>query len=743
MVYQPLFISNYTTGLQNDIEPFLLMDDAFPELENAYLFRGRIKRRQGFKSFGRFQRDLTAQALGNAAGTSFSVNIFSHLSLEATASLKEGDITVHVGAPGTSTFVEPATPDGTLVGSGFGTTGTINYATGALVLNFSGAIGASAVTIDFSYYPGLPAMGLFQRELPALGFFQTVGFDTVYAYLYNNTNSAWEEWVPGTTWTGSNSQFFWTFNYWVDAFNSPLLWATNFNKLDPIRYNNGSAWTNFAPAITSVPAASLFQARIIIPFKGRLVMLNTWEGLTATGAAGATNYPQRCRFSQVGSPLDVTAWLTFPQGKGGFIDAPTNQQIVSAAFIRDQLVVYFENSTWNLRYTGEPNLPFIWERVDSELGSESTFSPVLFDKGVLAVGKLGITTSTGNSVERIDEKIPDEVFNFHNGNDGALRVYGIRDYVKQLVYWAFPNDDPTRVFPNRMLVFDYERGSWSFFNDSFTCFGRNLPFNDIRWKDLPKTSWEEADFAWNDARLQSGYPDIIAGNQEGYTFVLNQQTVNDPSLYISAITPGTPPTITVTNHNLQTKDFVTFTGILGTSSILNDITYQVVVVDANNFKILTYDSTNGIFIDVVLPGGSTYLGGGEVTTVQNFNVRTKMFNFFEAGKGNYLGYIDFLCPITQNGEFSCNVYGGYNTSTPLNDGTDTFFNTQVSTQGQDGVIQEEDQVWQRFFCYVRVPSAQIQLFLSDVEMVTPELNANNWQLSAMILWVESGGRLTK
>ena len=52
---------------------------------------------------------------------------------------------------------------------------------------------------------------------------------------------------------------------------------------------------------------------------------------------------------------------------GGYIDASTEEQIVSAEFIKDRLIVYFERSTWELAYTGNEVLPFVWQKINTEL----------------------------------------------------------------------------------------------------------------------------------------------------------------------------------------------------------------------------------------------------------------------------------------------------------------------------------------------------------------------------------------
>src|SRR4029077_9716800 len=64
------------------------------------------------------------------------------------------------------------------------------------------------------------------------------------------------------------------------------------------------------------------------------------------------SFQQRVRFSQNGDPTDTAnGWLEDVPGRGGYIDAPTKEAIISAEFLRDRLIVFFERSTWELVYT--------------------------------------------------------------------------------------------------------------------------------------------------------------------------------------------------------------------------------------------------------------------------------------------------------------------------------------------------------------------------------------------------------
>ena len=471
MAYQPFYIAGLKSGLIKSPKAFLIPQDAFPEIENGYIWRDRIKRKLGYGLLARLTRVLVTQALGNTPAdpwiaSSIPVpNIFIILGirpLEPDASIIPGTVTIVSGA---NTYTEPATPDGTLVGAPAGT-GTINYATGAFTITGMGV--GVATTISFTYAPGLPVMGIGNRELSSINLEELIVYDQIYAYRFNTATNIFNEWIPGTTWNGNDSDFFWSISYWQDTANRDLFWTTNFNATggtpDPMRFSNGVTWTTFAPATgpdcfqdenlgdivtpwaafgpvvtanTPVapksvritignPAATpislltdngsgvlssttdgrndtgtivyatgtinlvinpvlmanaevhieycvegdfLHQALALIPYKDRLLAFNTFEGTTL---AGSTQFPQRLRYSQNGDPTDqFDGWRSDIPGRGGFIDAPTSEHIVSIAFIRDILIVSCERSTWQIRYTGNAILPFVWDEINSHYGSEA------------------------------------------------------------------------------------------------------------------------------------------------------------------------------------------------------------------------------------------------------------------------------------------------------------------------------------------------------------------------------------
>ncbi len=361
---------------------------------------------------------------------------------------------------------------------------------------------------------------------------------------------------------------------------------------DGVRYygdlTNGDGWANYNPPID--PNTALAGALLIFPYRGYLVFLNTTEG----NEAGVSNFGNRARWTQIGTPyysqpvpdvpnlqtVDIKAMRDDLFGRGGANDAPTQEVIIGAAFIRDVLIVYFERSCWRLRFVNNSQNPFVWERINVELGASATFSTIPFDKGLMAIGERGIVISDGNDLMRFDEKIPDTVFNIRVENQGMQRVYGIRTFRTRLNYWTFPSTEvPNGIFPNKVLVFNYDTKTWSFFDDTYTCFGYFYQFDDATWASLTMAWSEYDDTTMEGGDIDSGFERIIAGNQQGFVFELEETTSgNSPGLYISGISATT---ITSPNNNLQNGTWITLSGIAntvtdGVGNTLNGRNFQVV-----------------------------------------------------------------------------------------------------------------------------------------------------------------------
>lgn len=657
----PIIGFDQSSGLKTNKKPYLLAEKAFQKLFNAYVYRDRVRKRQGLEFVGRLRRVFVTESLGNSGASPWTFNIYSTITPaiigEPNAQIEIGSVEITIGA-----IVFTDQGDGTLTSVTPGNSGTIIYVTGDVTLIHTAGAGI-ATTIDFNYFPCLPVMTISQREVASINFEQTVFFDTKYAYTW--TGTAFDEFIPGTVWAGTDSDFYWTTNYRGGNAFERLFFVTNFvsTPTNPMRYTDGSAWTDFVPLVAA--ADSLFSARILISYYGRLLALNTWEGATASGSGSASNYFNRCRFSQIGNPIAVDAFRSDQFGKGGFLDAPTNEQIVNATFVNNTLIVFFERTTWQLRYVGEYGLPFIWERISSDLGSESTFSPILFSDGVLAIGDKAIISANATGVQRIDLDIPDEIFFFQNANEGVKRVQGIRDYKRELVFWNYPDSTvqsspgTALTYPNRVLVYNYRNQTWAIFRDNVTAFGTFQDDNSITWSSTD-IFWDDMVHTWDDEDDQTRFPFIISGNQQGFIHKYGYTFPDQSSLAITNVsTTSNLLYLTIPNHNLSIGEIISITGLqfvdkavppVPIATDLNNKIYKVQDVNEmspDNIVLARWDFVSQSYYTdfAYIPdlATSTYIGGGLVTIYPAPEIQTKDFNpYIAQGLQTKLSYIDFL-----------------------------------------------------------------------------------------------------
>lgn len=241
-----IYIGKFSKGQNEYFTAFNIDNDAFPTLYNFYSWRGRVKKKRGTSLLGRLRRQIQSVAVpnfdvspwqfgplalvagaGNLITGPWTVKGSLVYQLESSSSIVPKSISFTVGV---DTYTEPAVPDGTLLKNGLADPGsTINYATGAVTIA-GGGVGP--LTGTFSYFPGLPVMGLrdFSSASSSLQYPVPLDFDTKYSYQLNET-SASALFFYNTTfyknsqipfvWHGQDYQLFWTTNY------QGALWATN------------------------------------------------------------------------------------------------------------------------------------------------------------------------------------------------------------------------------------------------------------------------------------------------------------------------------------------------------------------------------------------------------------------------------------------------------------------------------------------------------------------------------------
>lgn len=707
MPFDRFLIAPPDKGLQTNVRPWLIPDEAFSQLNNAYVFRGRVRKRFGSYltnstlsgSLAQLQSRLsiplsgptgTTDGAGNAAGT-VNGTIFK---IGQMFSIGNEIYTVWQA-------------NGAMLSTGSGS-GTYNTATGAYTFT-----GAPALT-QIYFFPSEPVMGFIIYETDALNDEPTYAFDTQFAYQFSG--GRWIR-LGGAIWTGSNSQFFWGSTWRGSQADDNILYVVNYNQPDQIKIWDGSTWSTINP-IFNTSNDTIETARIIVPFKDRLVLLNVVERVSGV----IRTFPNRCRFSQNGDPLQVTpgqeGWLEDVPGKGGYIDAPTIEQIVTAQFLKDRLIVYFEQSTWELVYTGNEILPFRWQQLNTELGAESTFSHIPFDKVVVGVGNVGIHQCNGSNVERIDEKIPDAVFDIINENSGPQRVYGVRDYKTECLYWTLPTVIGT-TFPNQVLLYNYRNATWAFNDDSITAFGYFQNPSNRTWATTTAT-WEVLLESWNSGTTIAKFPQIIGGNQEGFVFIVDPDTSRNASaLQINNITyPSSVVTVSITNHNLQVDDFITLENAQGITA--GRLIYQVrSVIDANTITLEASDISG------------TYLGGGTVARVSVIDIYSKQFNFYiDQARNAQIQKIDFHVDKTDNGAITIAF---------LPSATNLQLDPQILETFPYTLYPYEFQaarLWHPVYFSADAEFIQLRIYLNDNQMIDSDISFSDFQMHAMAIFTQ-------
>lgn len=726
-------IAPLETGLQNDVKPFLIPDDAFAQLNNAYVFRGRVTKRWGSRLMNGSVADNVAQLysrLGMQIGMTNGGGVFGPFNVRGTQfnigqQFSIGDQIYTVFQTGT-----PAPMLSTMAGP----IASFNTTTGAV--QFAGAQADTAVF----WYPALPVMGLPNYQQAAINNEASFAFDTQFSYMYDGTRWQSLENPPVKIWTGTDSQFFWSYNFRGIQASDYVLFTTNYNPPDLMAYwAGGPNWVNFRPTY-DLAGDTIDTCRLIIGFKGRLLLLNTVETILAGPNAGQHTFSQRCRYSQVGNPVDATAFLQLPEtaGKGGFLDASTREAIVSCQIIKDRLIVFFENSTWELVFTNNAANPFIWQKINTEMGAESTFSAVIFDKVLLGVGNVGIVACNGANVDRIDQKIPDAVFQIRNEDAGIERVYGIRDYYHEMVYWTYPTETDNNVFPSQILAYNYRNGSWAFFDDSVTCFGYYQAQGDATWENTA-SRWQDMVETWNAATFNAQFRNIICGNQEGFVFIADDElTQNAPALSITNMSQAAPGdfqhiVFTVIDHNLEEEDFIYIENIVGTNDFLlfNNTVQQVYQrIDSDTFIVALPQGT-------VLSG---YDGGGTIRLVSRLDILTKMYNFYpQAARNMRVNKVDFNVDTTQNGQITVDNFTSSSTLGTLADAalTGALMGTgSLNMTPYPLVPQEATRTYLVHPVYMQANGEwiQLRLYYNNVQMFNYPISSSDFELNAMVFY---------
>lgn len=785
MAFDRFLIAPFTedSGLTTNAKAWQIPDNAFSVMDNVYVWRGRVVKRFGSRYMGSGSSVTVTDPLKSrfriAIGTTDGNGEFAFGGTFPTGVVVEDGCAFSAG---TAVFYVPTVP---IVVGNQTTLSTDTNSVGTLRLNSTGpnvyqfrlvGVNPAIATQTIYFYPAQPVMGLGQYEFTDINNYKTIGFDTEYAYEWTNA-TGWTLSNNSPLWHGNDTNFFWVCNgrFVNSSLNGLInaLFVTNFyvvNKNgagnvndDQIHYYDGTTWTAYTPYLNpgaaNPPGTGPFvrTCLMIVQFKGRIVLLNTIENDGTGGGGVNTNFPQRARWSSLQNPFAVNAWYVVgatdnagnlgTQGTG-FADAPTAEAIVGCTFIKDRLIVFFEESTWELAYNGNPQNPFEWQKINTELGSMGARSTINFDKAALVIGETGVNSCNGQNVARIDQKIPQEIFKVANKAAQTARICGIRDYYNEIVYWAYPETDQpsTQPYPTRVLMYNYENKTWSQADDCITAFGYFDNQQRVTWADLSGT-WEEWKGPWNTGLVGENTRQVIAGNQQGFTFIIDtdgyNSTRNAGVLQITDMSlVATGIQMVIYDHMLKDGDYIYVENASGV--VLEGYKIYEVKVSTKDIIIATYPASvvsEYGFYPTYEDLGAGYQGGATAARVSNYRIKSKQWNPYDKdGRNVYVAKIDFCVERTDYGEVIVAYAPSSSERDMLVDGeaSTALVGTGVLDMKPYPVLyapleQFQDRLWHPIYLQVDGQCLQIYITMTPLQICTPTIAFSDFQLHGLVL----------
>lgn len=521
-------------------------------------------------------------------------------------------------------------------------------------------------------------------------------------------------------------------------------------------------WVNFAPPLSNVASPNyLVGALAIVPFKDRLLFFGPY--VQNSSGSAAVLLQDTVVYSQNGTPFYSTlvpsgqtaptaasSWWQNITGFGGFISAGIQQPIVTVMSNEDVLLVEFPNKKTKLVYTSNDLIPFLFYSINSELGSQSTFSAITLDTGGVSIGQYGIAMTTQNSAQRIDLLIPDNIFEITQSNFGVNRICAIRDFRNEFIYFTYPQNENPSIFPTQTLVFNYRENNWAIFIENFTTYGNYRPTSNLTWATLPYRTWAAWTDPWNSGKGNTNYPFIAGGNQQGFVILKDDAGIREAqSQYIQSITiSGSTVTINSPSHGMQGGDYLLFNGCIGVTNINGTVRKILSITDTNNFTVDTVSPN-------VVPSG-TYLGGGTYARLTVPFLQTKQFPiFWDSGRKVRIGAQRYLFQTTTSGQLTIALFVNQNddiaaNSPPIYPDNNPFNSAVIYTQTcltspepNDPYSQSQNQIWHRMNTSLIGDTVQIGLTLSDTQMRDSTLTIQNSDivLHAIVIDVYPSGVL--
>src|ERR1700679_380001 len=305
-------------------------------------------------------------------------------------------------------------------------------------------------------------------------------------------------------------------------------------------------------------------------------------------------------------------------------------------------------------------------------------------------------------------------------------------------YWTAPVSSQllSQPYPSQVIVYNYKNNAWAINDDTITAFGYFQQQVPLTWENW-FTPWDQTNWPWNLGPGANNSRQVIAGNQEGYVYLVDPDVSRNCSAQqITNITlsgAGSIATLVIVNHMLTVGQYIAVSSSSGITNMSNNI-YEVGSTPSSS-TVTIFNPT-----DPLVPWTGTYLGGGTVSLVSNYNVVSKQWNPYVTQDRNvYLSKIDFGVQATDNGEVQVDYFVSSSSFNQTRESvqSNTIVGTGVlETHPYPNVPREEEQerLWHPVYFRGDGECIQIRISMNAVQISNPLIAFEDFRIEGMTLY---------
>lgn len=341
---------------------------------------------------------------------------------------------------------------------------------------------------------------------------------------------------------------------------------------------------------------------------------------------------------------------SFNVAGSGQIILPTNEDIKAVAILGQWLLLNLSSSTWTLEITRDAFNPWYPRRIPSVIGTDASFSSAQWNASEFSLGKAGVLTTDGRRSERTDNKIP--LFTKNEIDQQEFeQCYGGYDRISAQFYFNYPTGTTDLNTQDKILVYNYEESSWSFYNLRTSVFGETDIGLDLTWDEIDETiqeswdQWDTTEQVWDKIGIGASVLKTLAGDDLGFIYEMNSD-FDDYFASITDITPASNAVLEVSASGFQAGDKVVVQDVEGMVEINN---YDPLEDEDPNVVYTVVSSTaTSVTLDVDSTDFTSYTTGGSISKLIEFEAKTIPLNpYREQGLRIFVSMIEFL--VNTNG----------------------------------------------------------------------------------------------